>query len=92
MDKSTTKVRIVFDCAAKCNGTFLSDTSHSGPKLLQDLFNVFVRFFRNLVSIACELKEMYLQIEMRIRTDPTSDCYGEIITLIEGQTYSSLSV
>ena len=65
MDKATTKVRIVFDCAAKCNGISLNDMIHAGPKLLQGLFNVLVRFRRNLVGIACDIKEMYLQIEVK---------------------------
>ena len=64
MDKTTTKVRIVFDCAAKCNGISLNDMIHAGPKLQQDLFNVLVRFRRNPVGIACDIKEMYLQIEI----------------------------
>ena len=65
MDKATAKVRIVFDCAAKCNGISLNDMIHAGPKLLQGLFNVLVRFRRNLVGIACDIKEMYLQIEVK---------------------------
>ena len=62
IDKSTTKVRIVFDCAAKCDGISLNDMIHAGPKLQQDLFNVLVRFRRNPVGVACDIKEMYLQI------------------------------
>ena len=54
MDKTTTKVRIVFDCAAKCNGISLNDMIHAGPKLQQDLFNVLVRFCRNPVGIPCD--------------------------------------
>ena len=65
MDKATTKVRIVFDCAAKCNGISLNDMIHAGPKLRQGLFNVLVRFRRNPVGIACDIKEMYLQIEVK---------------------------
>ena len=52
MDKATTKVRIVFDCAAKCNGISLNDMIHAGTKLLQGLFNVLVRFRPNPVGIA----------------------------------------
>ena len=37
---------------------------YAGPKLQQDLFNVLVRFRRNPVGIACDIKEMYLQIEI----------------------------
>ncbi|PFX18079.1 hypothetical protein AWC38_SpisGene17575 [Stylophora pistillata] len=64
MDKSTTKVRIVFDCAAKCNGTSLNDMIHPWPKLLQEFFKVLVRFRRNPVGNACDIKEMYHQIEI----------------------------
>ena len=64
MDKSTTSVRIVFDCAAKCDGISLNDMIHAGPKLQQDLFNVLVRFRRNPVGVAYDMKEMYLQIEI----------------------------
>ena len=65
MDKTTTKVRIVFDSAAKCNGISLDDMIHTGPKLLQGLLNVLVRFRRNPVGIACDIKEMYLQKEVK---------------------------
>ncbi|XP_078378051.1 uncharacterized protein LOC144661230 [Oculina patagonica] len=64
MDKTTSKVRIVFDCRVKCNGTSLNVMIHAGPKLQQDLFNVPVRFSRNPVSITCDIKEMYLQTEI----------------------------
>ena len=37
---------------------------HPGPKLLQDYFNVLVRFRRNPAGIACDLKEMYPQKEI----------------------------
>ena len=37
---------------------------YAGPKLQQDLFNVLVRFRRNPVGIACDIKEMYFQIEI----------------------------
>ena len=64
MDKSTRKVRIVFDGAAKCDGISLNDMIHAGPKLQQDLFNVLVRFRRNPIGVACDIKEMYLQTEI----------------------------
>ena len=62
MDKSTTKVRIVFDCAAEYEGVSLNSAIHAGPKLQKDLFDVLVRFRRNPVAIACDIQEMYLQV------------------------------
>ena len=54
----------MFDCATKCNGISLNDMLYAGPKLQQDLVNVFVRFRGKPVGIACDIKEMYLQIEI----------------------------
>ena len=65
MDKSTSKVRIVFDCSAKCEGISLNDVIHPGPKLQKNLFDVLVRFRRNPIALACDIKEMFLQIEVQ---------------------------
>ena len=65
MDKSTSKVRIVFDCSAKCEGISLNDVIHPGPKLQKNLFNVLVRFRRNPIALACDIKEMFLQVEVQ---------------------------
>ena len=43
MDKTTTKVHIVFYCSAKTDGVSLNDAIRVGPKLQKDLFNVFIR-------------------------------------------------
>ena len=57
-------MRIVFDCSAKCEGLSLNDTVHAGPKLQNELLDVLVRFRRNPVGLACDIKEMCLQIEI----------------------------
>ena len=62
--KATTKVRIVFDGSAKCDGVSLNDAIHQGPKLQRELFDVLLRFRRSPVAIACDISEMYLRIEI----------------------------
>ena len=64
MSKSTTKVRIVFDCSAKCDDISLNDVIHAGPKLQRELFDVLLRFRQNPVALVCDIQEMYLQIEI----------------------------
>ncbi|XP_065190931.1 uncharacterized protein LOC135821860 [Sycon ciliatum] len=64
MDKSTTKVRMVFDAAAHYQGISLNDAILPGPKLQRELFDVLLRFRRNSVALVCDVKEMYLQIEI----------------------------
>ena len=61
-DKDTTKIRIVFDASAKCQGTSLNDAINQGPKLQRDLFDVLLRFRRFPVAIVCDIAEMYLRI------------------------------
>ena len=70
LDKSTTKVRIVFDCSVKCDGVSLNDEIHAGPKLQQDLFDVLLRFRRDPVAVACDIKEMYMQISIEEQDRP----------------------
>ena len=70
MSKSTTKVRIVFDCSARCNGVSLNDVIHAGPKLQRELFDVLIRFRRNPVALVCDIQEMYLQIEIDAEDRP----------------------
>jgi len=67
MDKTTTKVRIVFDCSAKTDGVSLNDAICAGPKLQKDLFDVLIRFRRNPMALA---KEMYLQVQIEERDRP----------------------
>ena len=63
-DRSTTKVRIVFDAAARYHGVSLNDVVFQGPKLHCDLFNVLLRFRRYPVAVMCDISEMYLRIEL----------------------------
>ena len=70
MDKTTTKVRVVVDCSAKTDGVSLNDAICAGPKLQKDLFDVLIRFRRNPIALACDIKEMYLQVEIEERDRP----------------------
>lgn len=64
MDKATTKVRMVFDAAARVNGISLNDMIETGPNLQQDLFSVILRFRKHDVALVCDISEMYLQIKI----------------------------
>ena len=63
-DSETTKVRIVFDAAAKVRGLSLNDVLETGPKLQNELFDILLRFRKNPIAIVCDIQEMYLQIEV----------------------------
>ena len=61
-EKSTTKVRIVFDGSTKYNGKSIINLIYQGPKLQQDLSTVLLRIQKYPVALACDVAEMYLII------------------------------
>ena len=64
-DKSTTKVRVVFDAAAKYEGRCLNDAILPGPKLQLEIVDVLLRFRREPVAISADIAEMFLQVRLR---------------------------
>ncbi len=68
-DKLTTKVRIVMDGAAKPSKSgmqlCLNDCLQKGPKLVNDLPLVLMRFRLKKVAIAADVKKMFFQIKLR---------------------------
>ncbi len=64
-DKSTTKVRVVFDAAAKYEGKCLNDAILPGPKLQLEIVDVLLRFRRAPVAISADIAEMFLQVCLR---------------------------
>jgi hypothetical protein len=66
MDRSTTKVRVVFDGSmVGYEGVSLNDTLLPGPALQPDLPGVLMRFRRHKIAIVADIEKMFLQIKMR---------------------------
>ena len=64
-NRETTKVRPVFDGAAKClGGECINDKILPGPKLINDLSQVLLRFRRHEIGIMCDIKAMFLQVRL----------------------------
>ena len=70
MDKTSTNVRIVFYCSAKMDVVFLNDVIYAGPKLQQELLDVLISFRPSPIALACDVKEMYLQVEIEEKDRP----------------------
>lgn len=62
--RTTTKCRIVFDCAAKFHGVSLNDKILTGPKLQNDIIDVLTQFRMFSYAIMGDISEMYLQIKL----------------------------
>ena len=69
-DRVTTKVRVVFDAAAKHDGKSLNDAIWPGPKLQRDLVDVLTRFRRAPVALSADISEMFLQVELQEKDRP----------------------
>jgi len=63
-EKETTKVRAVFDASARINGFSLNDMLETGPKLYNELWDILLRFRRFEHALICDIKEMYLQVQV----------------------------
>ena len=64
-DKETTKVRIVYDSAARYGGISLNDAMLPGPKLQQDVFDVLLRFRSNPVALVADLTDLCSELILK---------------------------
>ena len=60
---TTTKLRVVFDGSAKTtSGVSLNDILSIGPKLQDDLFEIFLRFRAYPIALTGDIEKMYRQV------------------------------
>ncbi|XP_057197195.1 uncharacterized protein LOC130558657 [Triplophysa rosa] len=53
------KIRVVFDCSAKFEGTSLNDHLLTGPDLTNALIGVLCRFCERHIAITCDVEKMF---------------------------------
>ena len=58
------KVRVVFDCAAKHQGTSLNDQLLHGPDLTNNLVGVMTRFRQEPVALMTDVESMFHQVNV----------------------------
>ncbi|VDO83572.1 unnamed protein product [Schistosoma mattheei] len=59
--KKPNKLRVVFDCAAKYAGTSLNKNIYSGPDLVNNLVDVFTRFWQRPIGLTAD-EAMFHQV------------------------------
>ena len=68
--RKPTKVRVVFDAAAACEGISLNSSLLTGPDLLNSLFGVLQRFRIKPVALVADITDMFYQVKV---TEKDSD-------------------
>jgi len=56
------KIRIVFDCAAKVGNISLNDKFVSGPDLMNSLVDVLIRFRKEPIVLVADVEQMFHQV------------------------------
>ena len=65
LDKVTTNYRLVVDGARKFQGKCINDKLLAGPKLIQNVFDVLVRFRQGNYAFTCDIHAMYLNVKVQ---------------------------
>jgi hypothetical protein len=64
MQKETTKIRPVFDCAAETKGVCENDFLTQGPQVMNELGSVMHYFRRYDIAMTGDIAEMFLQVQV----------------------------
>ena len=60
------KLRVVFDCGATCNGTFLNAQLLQGPNLTSSLVGVLTRFRQHRIAFMADIESMYYRVQVPV--------------------------
>ena len=63
-DKSTTRLRIVYDASAKSDGASFNECLHAGPALTKGIFDIMLRFRSHKVAIVGDIEKAFLMVHM----------------------------
>ena len=83
-DKTTSKLRIVYDASAKTNGPSLNDCLYTGPSFGQSIFDILLRFRFHRVALAGDIEKAFLMVSVQekdrdsLRFLWTRDVKGEV--------------
>ena len=66
-DKTTSKLRIVYNASARSTGPSLNDCLYAGPKFGQSIFDILVRFRLQRTALIGDIEKAFLMISVQER-------------------------
>ena len=63
-DKTTTKLRVVYDASARSTGPSLNDCLHKGPKFNQLILDLLLRFQSYRIALTADIEKAFLMISV----------------------------
>lgn len=64
-DKSTTKVRVVYDASARSTGCSLNECLHKGPKFDQKILDILIRFRTHKIALTADVEKAFLMVSVQ---------------------------
>ena len=64
-DKTTSKLRIVYDASAKTSGPSLNECLYTGPSFGQSIFDILLRFRFHRVALAGDIEKAFLMVSVQ---------------------------
>ena len=64
-DKTTSKLRIVYDASAKTKGPSLNDCLYTGPSFGQSIFDILLRFRFHRVALMGDIEKAFLMVSVQ---------------------------
>ena len=61
-DKATTKLRVVYDASDRSDGAALNDCLYTGPPLVENIFDILLRFLANRVALTGDVEKAFLMV------------------------------
>ena len=61
-DKTTTKLRVVYDASARSDGPALNDCLYTGPPLAENIFDILLRFRASRVALTGDVEKAFLMV------------------------------
>ena len=64
-DKTTSKLRIVYDASARSHGASLNNCLYTGPKFGQSIFDILLRFRAQQVALTGDIEKAFVMVSVK---------------------------